>query len=379
MKRKVVFILPLSVFLLTSCVQPSQEQFPGGAGNVNPEYVKAAQFFNRMGMAAMVEENYSKAIANFKKAVKLNPKDPELWKNLGEAYTAAKFYKQAEEAFHKALALKPDYGEVYYDLGVLYTEWGKYGEAEKWFKKASSMDTYEDRYKAYHALAQLYEKQNRQNLYVKSLQKSVDLYPRYKKGLLELARYYVAKGEYSKAEGYYIKYLSVYPNDWKVAMEFAKVLAKEGKYTEAKRLLRRVIDTAQNPQVVEEAYRLVQQILVEEAKQKLEQEKKLKERQNIEGRLPERSTANPHVQFVSFKGIHKQSGNSHWTYAAGNGGYIGSLKLDPFKIDISDYFAVNFRNSHIDNHRTIFDHIFLNEVGDTGGGYKNIGIQGMFF
>ena len=379
MKRKVAFIIPLSVFLLTSCIQPSQGGYSNGNGSENSEYVRAAKFFNNLGMAAMVEENYSKAIANFKKAVKLNPKDPELWKNLGEAYTAAKFYKQAKEAFQKALALKPDYGEVYYDLGVLYTEWGKYKKAEEWFKKASSMDTYEDRYKAYHALAQLYKKQNQQRLYAKFLQKSVDLYPRYKKGLLELAHYYVAKGKYNKAEWYYIKYLSVYPNDWKVAMEFAKVLAKEGKYTEAKRLLRKVIDTAQNPQVVEGAYRLVQQILVEEAKHKLEQEKKVKEHQNIGKKPAEKSKANPYMLFVSFKSIQKQGGNSHWTYTTGNGSYIGSFKFNPIKIDITDYFAINFRNSHIDNHRTIFDHIFLNEVGNTGSGYKNIGIQSMFF
>ena len=377
MKRKVVFILPFGVFLLTSCIQPPQGQLSNKEENA--DYIKAAQFFNRLGMAAMVEENYSKAIANFKKAVKLNPRDPELWKNLGEAYTAAKFYRKAENAFRRALTLKPDYGEVYYDMGVLYTEWGKYREAEKWFKKASSMDIYEDRYKAYHALAQLYKKQNMQNLYAKALQKSVDLYPRYKKGLLELARYYTEKGEYTKAEGYYIKYLSVYPNDWKVAMEFAQVLAKEGKYSEAKRLLRKVIDTAQNPQVVEEAYRLVQQILVEEAKQKLKEDKKNKESKNFEKNLYKRLANTLYMQFVSFKGIQKQSGNSHWTYATGNGSYVGSLSFNPFKIDISDYFAVNFRNSHIDNHRTIFDHIFLNEVGDTGGGYKNIGIQGMFF
>jgi len=269
--KKILFLLaPLSLFI-TSCVK-ERPPAPGSTASVKQDYIKAAQFFNKLGLAAMVEQNYAKAIANFKHAVQLNPYDPELWKNLGEAYTAAKFFKKAEEAFKRALTLKPDYGEVYYDLGMLYTEWGKYKKAVEWFKKAAQLDTYAERYKAFYALARLYKRLGDEKNYVQMLKRAVDLYPRYKKALLELAHYYKEKGDYKDAEIYYYKYLAVYPNDGNIAIELAQLLAKEGKYEEAKRLLRSVIDNSQNPQVVQRAYRVVNQILIEEAQSKLKKQ-----------------------------------------------------------------------------------------------------------
>ena len=264
-------MLPFTVLGLTSCVK---ERPPADTEENNAQDIqKAGEFFNKLGIAAMAEENYAKAIANFRRAVQLNPYDPEYWKNLGEAYTAAKFFEKAREAFGKALALKPDYGEVYYDLGVLYTQWGKYGEAIKWFKKAAYLDTYEERYKAFYALAQLYKKLGKEKEYVANLQRAVDLYPRYKEALLELARYFASKGFYPKAELYYLRYLSAYPNDEKVTLEYARLLVKEGKYDRAKKILKSLIDGSQDPQIVAQAYKLVNQILIKEAQERLKKEK----------------------------------------------------------------------------------------------------------
>jgi len=181
-------LLSFIVLGLSSCVKERPSQTPKESNN--QELQRAGEFFNKLGIAAMAEENYAKAIANFKRAVQLNPYDPEYWKNLGEAYTFSKFFEKAKQAFEKALALKPDYGEVYYDLGVLYTEWGKYKLAVEWFKKAANLDTYEDRYKAFYALAQLYKKLGKEREYIATLKRAIDLYPKYKEALLELGRYF---------------------------------------------------------------------------------------------------------------------------------------------------------------------------------------------
>ncbi len=272
-------VLPLGgILFIASCVQgrpPAPSSSANGeSGAQSSDIERAAQFFNKLGLAAMAEENYAKAIANFKKAVMVNPYDPELWKNLGEAYTAAKFYQKAEKAFRRALALKPDYGEVYYDLGILYTAWGKYKKAEQWLKKAAALDTYEERYKAYYALAQLYKQLGREREYAEALQRAVDLYPKYREALLELARYWWKRKNYTKAQIYYIQYLQAYPNDEKIALEFAQLLIEAKKYTAAKKLLKELISNSQNPQTVQAAYRLVNRLLVAEAKERLKQKGK---------------------------------------------------------------------------------------------------------
>jgi len=271
MLRRLFLLIPFGTIFITSCVKERPTQ---NATTVSEDHIKASQFFNKLGLAAMVEENYAKAIANFSRAVQVNPYDPELWKNLGEAYTAAKFYKKAKEAFFKALALKPDYGEVYYDLGVLYTQWGKLKEAEKWFKKAGELDTYDERYKAFFALAHLYKMQGKEKKYLISIQKAINLYPKYKEALLELANYYQRKKQYKLAEKYYIQYLSAYPNDEIITLKYISLLIEEGKYTPAKKILRNLINTSQNPQIVEKAYKLVNEILLKEAQEKLKKKKK---------------------------------------------------------------------------------------------------------
>ena len=222
-----------------------------------------------MGLAAMAEGNYAKAIADFTRAIKINPYDPILWKDLGEAYMAAKFYGQAERAFKKALSLKPDYGEVMYDLGLLYAQWGKYKEAINWLSKAANLPTYENRYIAYYELAHVYKKLGDEKKYLENLQTAVNLYPKFKNALLELANYYLKKGNLKRAEYFYLQYLAYYPTDWNVALKYAEVLIKHNKFKEAKVILKNIINNSQNPQVVSKAYKLINKLLLKEAQQKV--------------------------------------------------------------------------------------------------------------
>jgi len=278
LNRKILLLFPL--IGLFSCVngRPPAPEGGGEFGQPNQQAVeKAADFFNKLGLAAIGEANYAKAIANFKRAVQINPRDPELWKNLGEAYMLAHFYKKAEQSFRRALTLKPDYGEVYYDLGILYAQWGKDKEALKWLTKAANLDTYGERYKAFYQLAHLYKKLGKEKEYEQNLKRAIDLFPRYKEALLELAHYYTSKGRYKEAERYYLTYLTFYPNDERVILAYAEMLAKAKKFQKAKKILKNLIDKSQNPQTIDRAYKLVQKILVMEAEEKLKQLREKKE------------------------------------------------------------------------------------------------------
>jgi len=275
MSKKLTLIL-LGSSLFTSCGlvkerPPSPERGHETQQNLTPQQAKerAADFFTKLGLAAMAQDNYAKAIANFKRAAELTPNDPVVWKNLGEAYLFAKFYKKAEKSFLRALKLKPDYGEVMFDLGLLYYQKGQYKKAVEWFNKAANLDTYEDRPHAFYMLAQAYKRLGDEKNYVKALQRAIDLYPAYKEALLELARYFKQKGNYSSAESFYRLYLLRYPQDYAVKLELAQMLIEAHKINDAKYLLKDIVENCQDPSLVERAYKLVNRILVEEAKQKL--------------------------------------------------------------------------------------------------------------
>ncbi len=247
-------------------VKPRPGYSPEG-GNKTVE--KATQFLEKMGQAAMAQGNYAKAIADFTRAVKINPKDPILWKDLGEAYMAAKFYDDAEKALLKALRLKPDYGDAIYDLGLLYFQKGDYSKAIYWLSRAANLPTYENRYLAYYQLAQVYKKLGDESNYLKNLQTAINLYPRFSAALLEIANYYVSKGAFDKAEPYFVQYLSYYPSDWNVALTYADLLIEHNRFKEARAILKNIVNSSQNPQVVSKAYKLINKLLLKEAQQKI--------------------------------------------------------------------------------------------------------------
>jgi len=274
-KPKVVIFLFLPSLLVLSCQDLNNEPNKNTQTKAEAK-LKAAEFFNKMGLAALAEFNYSKAIANFKKAVQIEPNEPEYWNNLGKAYMLSKFYKEAEWAFYKALKLKPDYGEAMLNLGLLYSHWGKYDKAIYWLRKAAYNETYEDRYKAFYYLAQVYRKLGKEALYAVNLQMAVDLYPPYREGLLELINFYKSKGDLKKALKLYKQFFLYYPNDLKTLLDYSELLIKVGNLSEAKRILKRVIENAKSEEITQRAYKLINKILLTEAKRKMKTEKATK-------------------------------------------------------------------------------------------------------
>ncbi len=264
MAKPKIIVLLLALFLLSCGVSSNRSEVL----KKTEAKLKAAEFFNKMGLAALAEMNYSKAIANFKKATEIKPDDPEYWNNLGKAYMLSKFYKEAERAFYTALKLKPDYGEAVMNLGLLYSQWGQYEKAINWLRKAAYLETYEDRYKAFYNLAQVYRKLGKETLYVINLKTAINLYPPYREALLELINYYKRKGDTEKALGYYKQYLLYYPKDFGALLDYSELLIQTGNLDEAKKILKFVIENAKEENTTKRAYELVNKILLMEAEKK---------------------------------------------------------------------------------------------------------------
>jgi len=73
--------------------------------------------------------NYEKAIAEFQKALQLEPDNTDAHRNLGTAYGALGMLEEAASAYEKAIELDPNFGEAYGDLAGIYVYLGKLPEA----------------------------------------------------------------------------------------------------------------------------------------------------------------------------------------------------------------------------------------------------------
>lgn len=66
------------------------------------------QVYNALGVSYIRDEKLEKGIAQFEKAVKLQPGYVTAWNNLGDAYEKKNDFKAALKAFEEALLFDPN-------------------------------------------------------------------------------------------------------------------------------------------------------------------------------------------------------------------------------------------------------------------------------
>ncbi len=101
---------------------------------------KAAQPYNVLGMVLLGKKNVTAGLANFRKAVELDPNLAEGWMNIGAVTLSFRDYAGAEAAFRKVIALQPNNVEAIVGLGVALRGAKKFDEAEAQYKAAEKID-----------------------------------------------------------------------------------------------------------------------------------------------------------------------------------------------------------------------------------------------
>jgi tetratricopeptide (TPR) repeat protein len=100
--------------------------------------IKAEEFFEQ-GKKYSTVENADLAIANYSKAIKINPKFAKAYNNRGIAYTLKKKYDSAIADFSKAIELDPKNGKAYNNRAIVYSYQGETEKARQDLHKAQSL------------------------------------------------------------------------------------------------------------------------------------------------------------------------------------------------------------------------------------------------
>jgi tetratricopeptide (TPR) repeat protein len=104
--------------------------------DVIEQYQNVPIAYNNRGLAMADKKNYSAAISDYTKAIKLKDDFIFAYSNLGTALTNLKRYNEAIDVFSEAIKRKPEFATLYFNRGLVYYEEKKFDDATHDYSKA---------------------------------------------------------------------------------------------------------------------------------------------------------------------------------------------------------------------------------------------------
>jgi len=86
-------------------------------------------------MYARYKNDFETAIPLYKKALQINPKDADAWKDLGVIYGQSNQFELALQAFKKVVEINPQDAQAMFNIAVTYQNLGDIDAANQWFAR----------------------------------------------------------------------------------------------------------------------------------------------------------------------------------------------------------------------------------------------------
>jgi Flp pilus assembly protein TadD/peroxiredoxin len=200
-----------SVYLEEQKLEMARENFEK-AVQLKASYPGTApRAWNNLGILDARQMRTDNAIANFKRALEIDPAYVVALDNLANAYWQAKMPKEAAEIFNKALALNPDDPEANYGLGILNAQEGNQRLALEYLQRALKVrPNYPE---ALNNLGVLYLHLDRPEDAEKSFRQAIQVAPGFAQAYFNLARLYALRDDKARAREVLQAYLKLKPND----------------------------------------------------------------------------------------------------------------------------------------------------------------------
>lgn len=132
---------------------------------LNPRFDLA---YNNRGISYHMQGQYSEALTEYHKAIELNPRYADAYNNRGITYHVLGRYNEALVEYNTAIKLNPKYADAYLNRGMTYHALGRYHEALVEYNRSIELNprnayAYECRAMAYHALGRYHEERAEYN------------------------------------------------------------------------------------------------------------------------------------------------------------------------------------------------------------------------
>jgi serine/threonine-protein kinase len=197
-----------------------------------------------MGLIHNAEGKYQDAIISFESALKLQPNNGEIFRELANAYAAAGRLDNAEMTYRRAIQLRPEDWTGYKDLGVFLNQRGRLREAVPYFNRVVELTP--DNYSGYANLGGLFLRMGDYSAARSMLEKSVALHAS-DQAYSNLGTLYYFQERYREAAEMYQKAVELAPVEatyWGNVGDAYRWVP--GKQAESETAFRRAIQLTQN-------------------------------------------------------------------------------------------------------------------------------------
>jgi Tfp pilus assembly protein PilF len=211
------------------------------ASPARPQSSAEAEMRFSTGVMHLREGRADLSLAEFKKAVKEDGKNPYFQKGLGLAYSAKKDWKNAIAAFRKALELNPYYVDVRNDLAAALIGSGDRDAGKKEFLTAYSDPTNPTPEVSARNLGQAFLEERNYPEAVNWFRTSLGRNREYTDAYLGLADALSASGQVQEAAIQLEAAVKQLPNDAQLELALGQVLFRSGRFVEARKQLEEVV------------------------------------------------------------------------------------------------------------------------------------------
>jgi len=235
--RKYVWIMVIIAVLLTGCGGGGGEEEPPAPTSVPPTSTPAATptlsagEHVELGIEYHDQGELDKAIAEFEKAIELDPNDAEAHRNLGTAYGEQGKWEESAAAYEQAIEINPTFGEAYGDVVGAYFYLERIPEAIEAGEKAIELAS--DYATAYNNLGIVYGSQGQVDAAIALFEKSIQIDPNYANAHYNLGFAYENLEQLDAAIAAYQEAIKADPNYLDAYENLGTVYARQGRLEEA--------------------------------------------------------------------------------------------------------------------------------------------------
>jgi len=195
---------------------------------LKPNFIEA---YNNRGTTYDKLGKFAQAIADYNKALALNPQYAEIYNNRGSAKDKLGQWTQAIADYNKAIELNPDHAESYNNRGSIYDKLGQYHEAILDFDKAIALNPIY--LEAINNRASVNEKLGSTSQAITGYNKAIEINPRFAQAYYNRGLTFEKQGDEREAMSNFNKAIALEPQYAKAYCDRGLLYYKLGKFSEA--------------------------------------------------------------------------------------------------------------------------------------------------
>ena len=205
-----------------------------------PDSPDSEDAYYKQGLAHEGKGEPDRAIDDYSNAIKLNPRLVEAYNNRGIIYSSKGELDRAIGDYNQAIKLRPQFADGYNNRGNAYFSKGDYERAIDDFGKAIELDPAFTHIYSYRG--NVYLAKGDYDQAIRDYNKTIELDPENAGGYYNRARAYQGKGDYERAIDDYNKTIKLNPRSFQAYHNRGRIYSDKGEYKHAIRDFSKVVE-----------------------------------------------------------------------------------------------------------------------------------------